>query len=239
MRPLVPAPTLNQRPPPWSTSTSTSTARSTWPSTLPTAWAAARSSAWIASRISRVLRRSRSSVASRTASVRSSSDIPRLFGRPPGSVDSDAYTRRVPFQVSHRTLERLEWPDLVARLVRGLATPRGRARAGDPAALFAESAAEARRALAETGEARALAAAGAAPPLGGVPELDLALARLAKGGALGSAELLAVGSAARAVSETARSLARRSDEAPLLAGRAAALADPGPLADSIAAALEP
>jgi len=145
----------------------------------------------------------------------------------------------VPFQVSEKTLARLEWPDLLARLARGLRTPRGRARLAGPAAAFAESVDEARRRLAETGEARALLAAGEEPPLGGALEIDAALARLAKGGALVGGELLAVGRAARAVSETARFLARRREEAALLAERAEALSDPGALADAIEAALAP
>lgn len=146
----------------------------------------------------------------------------------------------MPFQVSPKTLTRLEWPDLVARLAGGLRTARGRARlAAGPEATFAESAEAARRWLAETGEARALLAAGDAAPLGGAPEVDAALARLARGGALGAGELLAVGRAARAASDSARFFARRSKEAPLLAERAAALSEPGPLAEAIERALDP
>jgi DNA mismatch repair protein MutS2 len=146
----------------------------------------------------------------------------------------------VPFQVSPKTLDRLEWPDLVARLAGGLRTARGRERlSAGPGAAFAESVEAARRWLAETREARTLLAAGDAPPLGGAPEVDPALARLAKGGALGAGELLALGAAARTVSDTARFLARRSQEAPLLAERAADLSDPGPLAEAIERALDP
>ena len=146
----------------------------------------------------------------------------------------------MPFQVSPKTLLRLEWPELVERLARGLATPRARARlAGAPEAAFAESVAEARRRQTETTEARALLATGAGAPLGGVREVDAALARLAKGGALGAGELLAVGAAARAVADTTRFLTRRGAEAPRLAEHAASLSDPAPLADAIERALDP
>jgi DNA mismatch repair protein MutS2 len=146
----------------------------------------------------------------------------------------------VPFQVSPKTLARLEWPDLVARLAAGLRTARGRARlAAGPETAFAGSAPAARRWLAETGEAKALRAAGDALPLAGTAEVDAALARLARGGVLGADELLALGRAARAVSDAARFLARRAAEAPLLAERAATLSDPGPLADAIERSLDP
>ena len=71
------------------------------------------------------------------------------------------------FRVSEKCLARLEWPDLLARLARHLRTPE--ARAALAAAPFAESAEAARRRLAETGEARALRAAGAELPFGAIP----------------------------------------------------------------------
>jgi DNA mismatch repair protein MutS2 len=141
------------------------------------------------------------------------------------------------FRVSEKCLARLEWPDLLARLARHLRTPE--ARAALAAAPFAESAEAARRLLAETGEARGLRDAGAELPFGAIPALDAELGRLAKGGALSAGELLAVGAAARAVSDARRFFVRHGEEAPRLAELAAALSDPRALADAIDAALEP
>jgi DNA mismatch repair protein MutS2 len=141
------------------------------------------------------------------------------------------------FRVSEKCLARLEWPDLLARLARHLRTPE--ARAALAAAPFAESAEAARRLLAETGEARGLRDAGAELPFGAIPALDTEFGRLAKGGALSAGELLAVGAAARAVSDARRFFVRHGAEAPRLAELAAALSDPRALADAIDAALEP
>jgi DNA mismatch repair protein MutS2 len=141
------------------------------------------------------------------------------------------------FRVSEKCLARLEWPDLQARLARHLRTPE--ARAALAAAPFAESAEAARRLLAETGEARGLRDAGAEQPFGAIPALDAELGRLTKGGALSAGELLAVGAAARAVSDARRFFVRHADEAPRLAELASALSDPRALADAIDAALEP
>jgi DNA mismatch repair protein MutS2 len=141
------------------------------------------------------------------------------------------------FRVSAKSLARLEWPDLLARLARHLRTPQARAAWLDTP--FAPSAGEARRRLAETSEARGLLRVGADLPFGALPALDAELARLAKGGALAAQELLAVGTLARAVSETRRFLARHAGEAPCLAADGGALSEPRALADAIDAALEP
>jgi len=141
------------------------------------------------------------------------------------------------FRVPAKSLARLEWPDLLARLARHLRTPEARAALAE--APFAESAALARRRLAETSEARALLRASASLPFGELPDLSAELARLAKGGALAATELLAVGARARAVSDARAFFARHATEAPLLAETAAALSEPRALADAIEAALEP
>jgi DNA mismatch repair protein MutS2 len=141
------------------------------------------------------------------------------------------------FRVSEKGLARLEWPDLLARLERHLVTAAARAALAE--APFAGTAGEARRRLAETSEARALVAAGASRPFGALPELAAELGRLEKGGALGALELLAVGSAARAIVDTRGFFARRAEESPHLAETASELSDPRPLADAIEAALEP
>jgi DNA mismatch repair protein MutS2 len=143
----------------------------------------------------------------------------------------------VPFHVSAKSLERLEWPDLLDRLESALRSTRARERLA--AGAFADSVDEARRWLAETGEARALIAAGHEPPLGGPHEIDAALARVTKGGQLTAAELLAVGAAARSVAATGRFLGRQAERAPGLAARAGAFSDPGRLADAVEAALDP
>jgi DNA mismatch repair protein MutS2 len=143
----------------------------------------------------------------------------------------------VSFRVSEKSLARLEWPDLLARLARHVSTAEGRAALA--AAPFAEAADEARRRLAETGEARALLAAGAGPPFGALPALAVELGRLDKGGALAAQELLAVGAAARAVADTRSFFARRAGEVPRLAETAAQLSDPRAFADAVDAALEP
>ena len=118
------------------------------------------------------------------------------------------------------------------------ADPTGSRSAGG-CALRAGTPPTARRRLAETSEARALLRDGAGLPLGELPGLDLELGRLAKGGALSAGELLAVGSLARAVSETRAFLGRHAADAPLLAAVAATLSEPRALADAIDAALEP
>jgi DNA mismatch repair protein MutS2 len=143
----------------------------------------------------------------------------------------------VPFQVSAKSLERLEWPDLLARLESSLRCERARERLA--AGAFADSAPEARRWLLETGEARALIAAGHEPPLGGPHEIDAALARVTKGGHLTAGELLLVGATARAVSATGRFLGQHAELAPRLSEQAAALSDPGRLAEAVETALDP
>jgi len=154
----------------------------------------------------------------------------------------------VPFSVSQRTLQQLDWQAVVARLVAHAATPRGRARlasdAGDAdgeasTALFTASAGEARERMAETGEARALLDAGDAPPLGGVSDLTPALRRLAAGGVLGARELLDLGQALAALRDTRRFLHARREAAPGLASRADTIEDQPALAEEIAWCLDP
>jgi len=139
-------------------------------------------------------------------------------------------------RASSRSLERLEWPDLLARLAAEARSARGRARLEhDP---FAASPDQARHWLRETAEARALVAGGLEPALGGPHEVDGVLARAAKGGSLGAAELLALGAAARAVAATRSFFARRTQDAPALAGEADALSDTASLAGAVEAALD-
>jgi DNA mismatch repair protein MutS2 len=141
------------------------------------------------------------------------------------------------FRVADRTLQRLDWADLLARLEAFAETPGGRARARGE--LFAESAAHVRESLAETSEARALLDDSAPPPTGGVHDLDPALLRLAKGGTLAASELLEVASTLGALRATARFLAARAERAPRLAAHAGTIADQRDLEAAIRAALEP
>ena len=128
------------------------------------------------------------------------------------------------FRVSPRTLERLEWPQLVARLAAHLRTPHGVERLGERGVLFESDAAAVGARLAETSEARALLEAGELPPLGGARPLGPILERLGKGGSLAPGELRDLGVTLGTVHAAARYLATRSELAPRLADLAATLA---------------
>ncbi len=151
------------------------------------------------------------------------------------------------FRVSAKALQRLEWPQLVERLRDHAATPRGRARCAppgdddasvDPGGLFQADLESARARLAETSEARALLEAGEVPPLGGASDLEPALRRLARGGALGATELLDLAATLGVVHATGRHLTRRAEACPRLAALAARLGDHRELEDDVCAALD-
>jgi len=153
----------------------------------------------------------------------------------------------VGFAISQKALERLEWPQVLARLAALARTPRARARlrpgegaaeAGAPS-LFEPEAAGARARLAETSEARRILGAGDLPPLGGVVEPGESLARARKGGALAPRELLDLRGTLGALRATARFLRLRREAAPGLAEIAAGIADLAGLEEAIGAALEP
>jgi len=144
----------------------------------------------------------------------------------------------VPFSVSQKTLDRLEWPDVVERLRRLARTPRGRIRCEADDSLFEEGLGEARARLAETSEARAILDAGSLPPLDGVHDQARVLGRLRKGGVLTGEELLGLRSTLGAIHETSRFLLGRAEEAPLLADWASRLLDHSDLEAEIDAALE-
>jgi DNA mismatch repair protein MutS2 len=144
----------------------------------------------------------------------------------------------VPFSVSQKTLDRLEWPEVVERLRRHARTPRGRSRCEADDSLFEEELAEARARLAETSEARAILDAGSLPPLAGVRDQARVLGRLRKGGMLTGEELLRLGSTLRAIHESSRFLLHRSEEAPRLAEWANHLVDHSDLEAEIDGALE-
>ncbi len=145
----------------------------------------------------------------------------------------------MPFEVSEKSLDRLEWPEVMARLTQHARTPRGRDALGAGADVFAASATEATGRLAETSEARAILDEGDVPPLDGVRDVDALLPRIRKNGILTGNELVQIGATARACAESARFLARRSEEAPSLSGLGLALPDLADLAFDVDEALDP
>ena len=107
----------------------------------------------------------------------------------------------MPFEVTQKTLDRLDWGDLHARLVVHAQTPIAQARLRGKS-LFETSASGVRARLAETREARALLGEGLSPPLTALRPQGDTLARLHKGGALSAAELLDLSAALRASRQT-------------------------------------
>ncbi len=146
------------------------------------------------------------------------------------------------FRITQRTLERLEWPRILARLRDFAATPRGRARCAareaEPA-LFEVTREGVLLRLAETGEARAILDAGEAPPLGGVADPSASLARARKEGVLSAHELLELGSCLGALHASARFLSLWREAAPRLAAIAEGIPDLRELAGAIEASFEP
>jgi DNA mismatch repair protein MutS2 len=140
----------------------------------------------------------------------------------------------VAFSVAQKTLERLEWSQVLARLAGHLRTPRARARLSPAdgesvsSALFEATEAGVRDRLAETAEARAILAGGGARPVGELADLAAPLARARKGGVLAPRELLEVARALEAIAHAAL-LGSREPDAPRLADLAATLA-PAPAA---------
>jgi DNA mismatch repair protein MutS2 len=123
------------------------------------------------------------------------------------------------------TLAQLGWEQILADLSGRCRTSPGAARAARLDFLPDAAAATAR--MAEIGEARQLAVAGAPLPLGGIGDLADQVARAEKGSPLEPPELVAVGRTARGCDALRRHLAARAETAPRLAGRAAAIADLG------------
>ncbi|HZJ72765.1 MAG TPA: endonuclease MutS2, partial [Planctomycetota bacterium] len=123
------------------------------------------------------------------------------------------------------TLAQLGWEQILADLA-------GRCRTSPGAALavrldFLPDAAAAAARMAEIGEARQLATAGAGLPFGGISDLADPVARAEKGSPLEPAELVAVGRTARGCDRLRVHLKTHADAAPRLAARAAAIADLG------------
>ncbi len=145
-------------------------------------------------------------------------------------------------RVSARTLDRVDWPQLVERLRAHARTPGGRRRCdGDArASLFTQDVEASRTRLAETSEARKLLETGATPALGGVAALEPMLRRAERGGVLPAAELLDLASTLEAVHGVAALLRREQERAPRLAARGeSGLGEHRELARAIARALDP
>jgi len=130
---------------------------------------------------------------------------------------------QVSFDISQKTLERLEWAQVLERLAEHARTPQARQEilGGDTDALpggaiFSPDAAGMRKRLSETREALALLA-GTPAPLSGASDLSQSLARVRKGGALDIEALRRVASTLGALHAAARFLGERADEAPHLA----------------------
>src|SRR5262245_55369842 len=146
------------------------------------------------------------------------------------------------FRVAPKTLERLDCPQVLARLEARARTPRARARLAPPhgaTALFEATLEGGRERLAETAEAAALRAAGLSLPAGGIADPAEALGRARRGGVLAPRALLDLRGALLALAETRRLLAAQAERAPRLAELAAALVDHGALARAIERALDP
>lgn len=151
----------------------------------------------------------------------------------------------MPFHVTQKTLERLEWAEVLARLASRVRTPAARARLRPrddervATALFEASESGVRERLAETGEARRLLEAGDALPLDEIAELELALARARKGGSLPVRELCEVGRTLACLREVARLLTVRAGDAPRLGELALRLTPRPELERTLARCLDP
>ena len=142
--------------------------------------------------------------------------------------------------MAQKTLERLEWAALLARLAERLATPGARARlAAGESALFEPTRAGVLDRLAETAEARRLLRAGERAPLDGVADLSATLAHAAKGGVLEPRELRDVGATLRALRGTRDFLTRRAETAPRLADLAGLLPHDAELEREIERCIDP
>lgn len=142
--------------------------------------------------------------------------------------------------MAQKTLERLEWAALLARLGERLATPGARARlAAGESALFEQTRAGVIDRLAETAEARRLLRAGEHAPLDGVADLGAALAHAAKGGVLEPRELRDLGATLRTLRSTRDFLTRRAETAPRLADLASLLPHDAELEREIERCIDP
>lgn len=133
------------------------------------------------------------------------------------------------FFVAQKTLERIEWTQVVEMWAEHCRTPQARdlllaQRASE--SLFAQSAGDAAERLALTSEARRLLDREKAPVLGGIgSELELNFTRAEKGGVLSGDALRDVGAALATLHAVRDSLTRNQDVAPQLADLGDAIGD--------------
>ena len=149
------------------------------------------------------------------------------------------------FSITQKTLERLEWPRIAARLAAAARTPRGRASlapppGGDAADGFAPSLEAAARTPRRDGRgARDPGAPATRRRWAGSARSRRALARARKGGTLAAEALLDLRGTLAALRETAGFFEARREQAPRLAQLAAAVREQAALERRIEAALEP
>jgi DNA mismatch repair protein MutS2 len=145
----------------------------------------------------------------------------------------------VSYGTSQKTLEQLEWADVLSRLVALAETPGGRESVcSDVTTPQTRTLTSVQSRLAETGEARSLIATAGRPPLAGVRDLRASLARASKDGALAPRELQEIGDTLGALHATHAYLAGREDDAPRLSARALEIGDFRGLADAISRCID-
>lgn len=130
------------------------------------------------------------------------------------------------FSVAQKTLERLEWPQLLSQLAAHCQTASAREALSAREGPFASSARSVLDRLSMTTEARRLVDDGRAPTLGGLsPDLEEGFVRAEKGGALSGDQLRDVASALVTVQSTGEKLQETEEDTPLLAELASAIGD--------------
>ncbi len=144
------------------------------------------------------------------------------------------------FFVSQKTLERLEWPQVLELLQKHARTPGGREKFAWVSApeLFESTRFGVEERLAETTEARSIIATGAMPPLIDVPAPILALGRARKGAVLSARELMDLAATCASARVTRSFLESRLDSAPRLADLATLLVEHRDLETDIDASVE-
>ena len=151
------------------------------------------------------------------------------------------------FFVTQKTLERLEWQEVLAMLSERARTPGARRRCAPEfpegelveASLFEPTRRGALERLAETSEARSILSAGETLALGGIADLEQTLTRARKDGVLAARELLNLAAAIAITHDAKRFLEARREAAPRLADLAETLAEQRDLERNIEASLEP
>lgn len=145
----------------------------------------------------------------------------------------------MPFDVTQKTLEQLEWPLVLERLVELAGTPHGRAAIAPGPELFCASEREMRERLAATREALAVLESAGPLPSSGAHEVEPALQRASKGGTLEADELLRIAGVVRALGAVRRFIVGQAEHAPSLAERAEGIEAWGSLGAEIDATIEP